>query len=46
MNAFAVRTVDLGPILASYLLSKGGFELVYSAYGALSLVSCLLATTL
>jgi len=33
----------MGPILGSYLLRKGGFELLYTTLGLLSLVSTALA---
>jgi hypothetical protein len=36
----------LGPILANMLREKGGFELLFTTLGALSLVSCGLAATL
>jgi len=36
----------LGPVLANFLRSKGGFELLFTTLGGLSLVSCGLAATL
>ena len=36
----------LGPVLASFLRAKGGFELLFTTLGGLSLVSCALAATL